>query len=343
MKKMRMRRIYEMSFTDVEKKQLKIFVAVAFGLPVLMGILMGIGYYQGSDVSAFPTAQMFYPAAGVMLALLFTRDKEKPFPRKFYYTFLAATVLQMVCAIASIFTPQLGWAVICQIPLMILSVICLIMLLVEKKETRALYGIRLTGRKGAKSGLYILLFFALYLLRFFIGMAFDGQVNVFVEMFASLDTWIMIGAVALNFFFAFTAFFGEEYGWRYFFQPLLQKRFGKKAGVLFLGVVWGLWHLPINIFYYSPDTWHISVILQIVTCVSYSIFFGYGYLKTENIWVPVVMHYINNNMAAVVGGGASAIENNVYRWVDVPVLIGLNMIFMVFIYSKVYREKKENV
>ena len=100
MKKMRMRRIYEMSFTDVEKKQLKIFVAVAFGLPVLMGILMGIGYYQGSDVSAFPTAQMFYPAAGVMLALLFTRDKEKPFPRKFYYTFLAATVLQMVCAIA---------------------------------------------------------------------------------------------------------------------------------------------------------------------------------------------------------------------------------------------------
>ena len=43
MKKMRMRRIYEMSFTDVEKKQLKIFVAVAFGLPVLMGILMGIG------------------------------------------------------------------------------------------------------------------------------------------------------------------------------------------------------------------------------------------------------------------------------------------------------------
>lgn len=330
-----------MKFTDVEKKQLKIFVAVAFGLPVLMGILMGIGYYQGSDLTAFPTAQMFYPAAGVMLALLLTKEKEKPAPKKFYYVFLAETVIMIGCAVASIFTPQLGWAMLCQIPLMILSIICLILLLVEKKEVRALYGIRLTGKKGAKSGLYMLLFFVLYVVRLFIGFAMEGQINQFAALFTDLATYSMLVALAVNFFVAFTAFFGEEYGWRYFFQPLLQKRFGKKAGVLFLGVVWGLWHLPINIFYYSPDTWFISVLLQIVTCVSFSIFFGYGYMKTENIWVPVVMHYINNNMAAVLGGGAQALENNVYRWVDVPIMIGLNIIFIVFIFSKVYRENKD--
>lgn len=341
MMKMRMRRIYEMSFTDVEKKQLKIFVAVAFGLPIVMGILMGIGYYQGNDVTAFPTAQMFYPAAGVMLALLLTKEKEKPAPKKFYYTFLAATAFQIVCAIGSILAPQIGWAMLCQIPLMIFGIVCLIMLLLEKKEVRALYGIRFTGRKGAKSGLYMLLFFGLYILRLFIGLVMQGQSILFVEVFSSVDTYIMIAAVAVSFFGSYIAFFGEEYGWRYFFQPLLQKRFGKKAGVLFLGVVWGLWHLPINIFYYSPDTWVISVLLQIITCVSFSIFFGYGYMKTENIWVPVVMHYINNNMIAVVGG-VEAIENNVYRWVDVPMTVGLDIIFMVFIYSKVYREKKEN-
>ena len=62
------------------------------------------------------------------------------------------------------------------------------------------------------------------------------------------------------FFLSFSAFFGEEYGWRFFFQPLLQKRFGLKGGVLILGVLWGLWHLPLNIFYYSPDTAVISIL-----------------------------------------------------------------------------------
>ena len=33
------------NWTAVEKKQLWIFVAVAFGMPVLMGILMGISFY----------------------------------------------------------------------------------------------------------------------------------------------------------------------------------------------------------------------------------------------------------------------------------------------------------
>ena len=41
-----------MKWTETEKKQLKTFVLTAFGLPVLMGILMGYGYYQGRDVTA---------------------------------------------------------------------------------------------------------------------------------------------------------------------------------------------------------------------------------------------------------------------------------------------------
>ena len=58
-----------MKWTELEKKQLIIFALIAFGLPILMGILMGYSYFQGNDVSTFPNAQMYYPAAGVMLAL----------------------------------------------------------------------------------------------------------------------------------------------------------------------------------------------------------------------------------------------------------------------------------
>ena len=65
-------------------------------------------------------------------------------------------------------------------------------------------------------------------------------------------------------------------------------------------------------------------------------------MKTENIWVPVIMHYINNNMIAVLTGSAD-LSNQTYRWVDIPILIIVNLVFIVFIFSKVYKKKEETV
>lgn len=329
-----------MKWNETEKKQLIIFALTAFGLPILMGIVMGVSYFRGNDVTTFPNAQMFYPAAGVMLALLLTKGKEEKLPRKYFTGFLLTTVIMIISAFASVAIPQLDWMLLGQYPIIIFSIVCLILLLLEKREVRAAYGLKFTGKKGAKSWLYVLLFFVLYIIRLLLSCVIEGQTQMFVDIFTDPSTYMMIAILVINFFFSFTAFFGEEYGWRFFFQPLLQKRFGLKGGVLILGVLWGLWHLPINIFYYSPDTWIISVILQIITCVSFAIFFGYGYLKTENIWVPVIMHYINNNMIAVITGTAD-LSDQIYRWVDVPVMILINLVFIVFIFSKVYKEKKE--
>ena len=79
-----------MKFSSKEVKQLKIFVLTAFGLPILMGILMGYSYFKGNDVSIFANAHMYYPAAGVMLALLVTGGEDQKVPEKIYFGFLAA-------------------------------------------------------------------------------------------------------------------------------------------------------------------------------------------------------------------------------------------------------------
>ncbi|MDE7044640.1 MAG: CPBP family intramembrane metalloprotease, partial [Acetatifactor sp.] len=102
--------------------------------------------------------------------------------------------------------------------------------------------------------------------------------------------------------------------------------------------LWGLLHLPLNIFFYSPDTWVASVTLQIINCIGFAIFFGYGYLKTENIWVAVMMHYINNNMIAVIAG-VEAVSNKGVRWVDIPLSIVINLVFILFMFSKAYKKE----
>ena len=60
---------------QTEKKQLLIYVIVAYGITYVQGLLMWYGYGKDLDLSAFPKAQMLYPAAGVMMAYLITKKE----------------------------------------------------------------------------------------------------------------------------------------------------------------------------------------------------------------------------------------------------------------------------
>lgn len=61
-----------MTETTKTRKQLLIFLLIAYGVTYVMGILTWYGSTISVEMSVFPTAQMFYPAAGVMLAYLLT-------------------------------------------------------------------------------------------------------------------------------------------------------------------------------------------------------------------------------------------------------------------------------
>lgn len=330
-------------WTEEEKKQLKIFVIVNFGMTILMGIVMGISFNQGNDVTAFASTQMMYPAAGVILALIFTVGKSRKLPMRFFITYLVTTVLAVLLTIGNVIIPSMMWYLVENYVFIIGSIVSWIMLLTEKKEIRDEFVLRLGGHETKKSFLLMLLFLGLYILRLFLSGLMDGSIGEVIGLFASPETWLMAGVVVINFYLTFIIFFGEEYGWRYFLQPMLQKRFGLKGGVILLGVIWGLWHLPINVYYYSPDTWFYSVLIHQITCISFAIFFGYAYGKTGNMWVPIVIHYINNNMAAVLTGSAD-FGNQVYGWKEVLMILVLNgILFVPFLFTKVYKEQKESV
>lgn len=341
-----------MKFTQTEKKQLMIYVLIAYGITYVLGILMWYAYGKGLDLSAFPNAQMLYPAAGVMMAYLLTKKEDKKLPRIFYIFFVAMTAVSVVCTAASVLAPKnidiMGtpfsqWMLILQYIMVGGSIIFWILLLVSGKEKRRAYG--LNSNRWNLSVLMILLFLGLYLLRFVIASALGGQLGAFKEIMVNPTTWIMFFSVMINFFLSVVAFFGEEYGWRYYLQPLLQKRFGLKGGVILLGCVWAVWHLPIDFFYYTtPDMGLAALASQFVTCITLGLFMAYAYMKTQNIWVPVIIHFLNNNMAVVFSGTYSAevLQNQQIHWGDIPIALILNMlIFGWVIFLKPFKEKTE--
>lgn len=339
-----------------EKCQILIFIAIAYGLTFLMGLLMWYGNANGTDLSIFPDAQMFYPAAGVILAYLVT-EKEKAMPKLFFGFFLFLTALFVITAAASVLLPDalffaeipalamytgMEWLLISQILLIGSSVPAWIFLLTAGKERRKNAGLQ--WRNWKASAVCIAVFLILYFGRTAISCVLSGQMNEFAEIFTSQTTWIMLFSMPVNFLLVFLAFFGEEYGWRYYLQPYLQNRFGLRRGVIILGIVWGLWHLPINFFYYSPDAGLISAAGQQITCISLGIFFAWAYMKTENIWVPVVLHFLNNNLIPVISGNYSAdvLQNQAIAWSDLlPALIINGLLFGSFLLAKEFRNRGE--
>lgn len=342
-----------MTETGKTKKQFIIFLLIAYGVTYLMGFLIWYGSSISVDVSSFGNAQMFYPAAGVMLAYLLTQWKDELLPKWFYICFLVITFIMIVCCVISVIIPGESvslngqeftiWGLISQYIIILGSIFCWITLLISRKERREEYG--LTWQNWGASVFCILVFLFLYFGRAVISYVAAGEAGMIKEIFGSLQAWMYMLIMPVNFLFSFAAFFGEEYGWRYYMQPILQKRFGMRRGVLILGVAWGLWHIFMDFFFYTtPDRGLIMTTSQIITCLGLGIFFAWAYLKTNNIWVPTIMHFLNNNLILVISNEYSAdvLQNQQVTWEMIPSALLLNgVLFGIFILSKEFRKKED--
>lgn len=339
-----------MTETDKTKKQFLIFLIVTYGAAYLMGILMWYANTIPVDISVFPGAQMFFPAAGVMLAYLLTKPKDSLLPRWFYLCFLLITLLMISFSILSIVMPgrimnpngtEISlWMALFRYAVTCGSILCWITLLIAGKERRAAYGLQ--WKCGKASLLCILLFFALYLVRTLIAYVVSGQAQKLRDILLEPMNWNSAIVMPITFFMTFAGFFGEEYGWRYYLQPLLQRRFGMRGGVLVLGVAWGLWHIFLDFFYYMPSGLAATA-AQVIHCVFFSIFLAWAYLKTDNIWVPVILHFMNNTLSWMMAGHytQNMLENQQTVWIVSEALFLNGVVFGFFLLSKEFRKKDE--
>ena len=366
---------------SLDRKRLLLFVAVTYGISYLMMIPIGIGKKNGIDPTQIVNAQMCSPAAAVALGFLLFHKGEKRIPKMFMTLLIINYSVQMILGLLTVFADPFGpdkaidiakligfsgdvskvtgipttfylsqlYFMAGQLFAGLGSILLWISYFAAGAEKREFAGL---SRKNEIRGICLIMLFALlYLGKVFIpGIikgAFSNRLSEVLGNYSALfeDPVYVAGFLSLPFKYPLTVimFFGSEYGWRYFLQPVMQKKFGMRSGVILLGIAWGLWHLPIDLLVYTDDSIPQVIAVQIITCVSLGIFWGFAYLKTNNLWVPVCMHFLHENLIAVLSGNLSGMisQNQHATWMQVLEILVLDLlVFCLFIFAREFKENK---
>ena len=105
--------------------------------------------------------------------------------------------------------------------------------------------------------------------------------------------------IAIPYFFLMLLIGGgqEEFGWRGYAQEPLQKRMGLIPASLLIGVVWGIWHLPLWVM---PGDGHSTYpfIAFLLMTTSISILYGWLYKASKQKLITVMVFHAMSNTAA---------------------------------------------
>jgi membrane protease YdiL (CAAX protease family) len=96
---------------------------------------------------------------------------------------------------------------------------------------------------------------------------------------------------------------GEEFGWRAYLQPKLMPLGGRQA-MLWMGLVWGLWHAPIiamghNYGLNYPGAPWLGILAMIWVMFLLGTFLGWAVLRAGSVWPAVIGHGAFNGIAGI--------------------------------------------
>ena len=107
-------------------------------------------------------------------------------------------------------------------------------------------------------------------------------------------------APALNFF----TCFGEEWGWRGYLLPKMKNLMPTVPMLLVTGIIWGLWHAPMTIIghNYGLGYWGFpftGIAMMCLFCITLGIFLSFVTLKTGSCIPAILGHGAINGIAAI--------------------------------------------
>jgi len=97
---------------------------------------------------------------------------------------------------------------------------------------------------------------------------------------------------------------GEELGWRGYALPRLLDRWSPATAALILGVIWGVWHLPVFVIPGFPQN-DLNFWWFVVGTVTLTILMTWCHLHTNgNILPAIIIHLMANHTRELIGGPA---------------------------------------
>ena len=102
----------------------------------------------------------------------------------------------------------------------------------------------------------------------------------------------------------FVTCFGEEWGWRGYLLPKMTRCLPTLPTVLLSGVIWGLWHAPLTIIGHNygvgyPGFPFAGIGMMCLFCVTLGTFMSYVTLKTGSCIPAILAHGAVNGIAAI--------------------------------------------
>ena len=155
-----------------------------------------------------------------------------------------------------------------------------------------------------------------------------------------IGVWGLIGVTLLSGLFAGATInalfaFGEEIAWRGF----LMKEFrGKKflSSVLWIGVIWGLWHSPLILNGHNyPQHPVAGVFMMVIVCILLATMLMYFRKKSGSVIVAAIMHGTMNAVAGVSAIVVTPVNDFLYGAAGLAGMIVLLVVnACLFLYDK---------
>lgn len=322
-------------FSKADKIKIVTFVAVAYGLPWLF--VPWVRPEGNEDIlmsyNILGTYMMILPTFGIVLGRIICERKiRRWFQWLYMIAFIGITAVMVLCAAKGISGETAN---------NMMSIFCgglgIVLFLGGMIDEQEFYPF-----KNFKKviGIYIV-FVAITQIANLPLIMHAGALNTIGEIASEL-LLVPVNILVVS----GICFLGEEYAWRGCLQGKLQNIFGKRRGVILLGIVWELWHMPLWFMIYGPDQWKRIiwlVLVRMLHVVGLAIFFGWAYMKTKNIWCCVLLHGVNNEAVSAfdqMTGGDTAENINPFDLSNFDLITifiaAITMLF--FLLAKEYRK-----
>lgn len=348
-------RLNKTNFTlnNAEKSQLQkeliVFLILTFAATYILDLAI---YWISGPISATPSSlwtatfavQMFIPATAAIICMGLFRSRA--LTKEWMVIFAIFLVYAALFAVESYAHPiQAGYASDMPVFAMVVGVLgffAIVILNLKKSWREGMAPLKLAFGKNLKYYviLPVILFLVLtlsYILNYFTGLGAPTEEFSLVKYFI-----YSIVTIILYIFVLWPIFLGEEYGWRSYLQDRLFALFGSYKGVLVLGIIWGLWHLPLIAFGQNyPGQPILGNITMILLTIVLAIIFGYAVLKTGSIWIAVLLHLVTDAIELPVNSYLGLSRDPILSFgIGVFGIAILALLALVLLRSKVWKAGK---